>query len=237
VSKARAKPRRSLTRRLLRWAALGFLVLLIAPVVFVIAYRFVPPPATPLMLLRALDGAWPPNYRWRSLERISPQLWRAVIAAEDARFCDHAGFDWIELERAWETWRSGGKLRGASTISNQTAKNLLLWPGRSLLRKGGEAWVTLLLEALWPKRRILEAYLNIAEWGDGIYGAEAAARAYFGVPAARISVSQAAVLAALLPSPRERGAAWRSSAVRERAALIRERAEGVDVATGKVCPR
>ena len=133
---------------------------------------------------------------------MSPWLARAVIASEDARFCMHHGFDYEEIGAALERFRAGGKLRGASTISQQTAKNILLWPGGGFLRKGIEAYVTELLELGWPKSRILEVYLNVVEWGDGVYGAEAAARRYFGKAASALDADEAAGLAGMIPSPR-----------------------------------
>jgi monofunctional biosynthetic peptidoglycan transglycosylase len=139
---------------------------------------------------------------WRDYGRISPQLALAVIASEDQRFAEHNGFDFRQIQKAMDEAGRGGRSRGASTITQQVAKNLFLWNGRSYLRKGLEAWFTLLLETLWPKQRILEVYLNIAEFGRGIYGAEAAAQAYFRKPAANLGRAEAARLAAVLPSPR-----------------------------------
>ena len=128
-----------------------------------------------------LDGdyAMRIDYRWRDLEQISRNLPIAVVAAEDQRFPQHRGFDFAAIERAYENNRKGRKVRGASTLSQQLAKNLFLWSGRSYLRKGLEAWYTLWIEALWPKRRILEVYVNVVEFGDGVYGAEAASRRFF----------------------------------------------------------
>ncbi len=228
--------RRSLFGRLLRWSLIAAAILGAGSVVVVAALRFVPPPLTPLMLIRGVGaGAWPPHYRWTRLERISPHLWQAALAGEDARFCAHDGFDWIEIGKAYRAWRGGDRLRGASTITNQTAKNLFLWPGRSLLRKGLEAWYSLWIEWLWPKRRILEIYLNIAEWGDGVYGAEAAAQTYFRRPASVLTPHQAATLAALLPNPRERGDALASDGVRDRAALILSRMAALDADHKALC--
>jgi monofunctional biosynthetic peptidoglycan transglycosylase len=136
------------------------------------------------------------------LEQISPYLRRAVLAAEDDRFYQHNGFDFEEISRALDAYERGKPLRGASTISQQTAKNLFLWEGRSFLRKGLEAYLTFFIEWALPKDRILEIYLNLAEWGEGIFGAEVAARAYFGKPAAALSRHEAARLAAVLPNPR-----------------------------------
>ena len=151
-----------------------------------------------------LDGdyAMRIDYRWRDLEQISRNLPIAVVAAEDQRFPQHRGFDFAAIERAYENNRKGRKVRGASTLSQQLAKNLFLWSGRSYLRKGLEAWYTLWIEALWPKRRILEVYVNVVEFGDGVYGAEAASRRFFKRPAADLTLSQSARLAAVLPNPK-----------------------------------
>ncbi len=159
------------------------LVALLAPPLLLLLYRFVPPPITPLMLIRLGEGEGL-HKDWRPLEQIAPVLAEAVVAAEDNRFCEHWGFDWPALKGEIAAWRAGEAPRGASTITMQTAKNLFLWPDRSLLRKLLEAPLTPQIELLWPKRRIIEVYLNIVELGPGIYGAEAAAQAYFGKPAA-----------------------------------------------------
>lgn len=177
-----------------------FLVLVAGPVVAVILYRFIPPPVTPLMVIRAVEGRGL-DHRWRSMDKISPTLPRALIAAEDAKFCDHRGFDFEALQKAYENNESGRKIRGGSTISQQTAKNVFLWPGRSYVRKGLEAWFTVLIETFWGKRRIMEVYMNSIEYGSGIYGAEAAAQRYFGVGADKLTQAQSARLAAILPSP------------------------------------
>jgi monofunctional biosynthetic peptidoglycan transglycosylase len=161
---------------------------------------------TPLMLLRGMEagslGGEGRRQEWRGLEEVSRTLVAAVIAAEDAHFCSHDGFDWEAIERAYQRNQEGQRLRGGSTISQQTAKNVFLWPERSWLRKGLEAWLTLLIEAFWPKWRILEVYLNVVEWADGVYGAEAAARHHFGKSAANLNRSEAARLALVLPAPR-----------------------------------
>lgn len=188
-------------RRLLRNLLLAlFLVLVAGPVVAVVLYRFIPPPVTPLMVIRAVEGRGL-DHRWRSMGKISPTLPRALIAAEDAKFCEHRGFDFEALQKAYENNESGRKIRGGSTISQQTAKNVFLWPGRSYVRKGLEAWFTVLIETFWGKKRIMEVYMNSIEYGSGIYGAEAAAQRYFGVSAAKLTPAQSARLAAILPSP------------------------------------
>ena len=189
-----------------------FIVTLVAifgiagPVLAVAAYRFVPPPLTYLMVQRAFEGRGF-SRDWVPLEEINPRLVRAVIAAEDARFCEHRGFDVEAIREALESnKRQPARIRGGSTISQQTAKNVFLWPQRNWIRKGLEAYFTVLIEFGWGKRRIMEVYLNSIEWGPGVYGAEAAARNYFGVPAKDLTASQAARMAAVLPNPLE----WRA---------------------------
>lgn len=219
------KPDRRL-RRVLLWIA-G--ICLLGPAMILLLYRFLAPPVTPLMMIRLAEGEGL-EQRWVPLKAISPQLAAAVIAAEDNRFCQHNGFDWQAIEAAAEANSQNGEtLRGASTISMQTAKNLLLWPDRSFLRKGLEAWFTLQLEWLWPKRRILEMYLNIAEWGPGLYGAEAASRAYFGKPAAALTRREAALLAVVLPNPRR----WSPHAP---TAYIQRRVRTIETRIGQIQP-
>ncbi len=193
----------SLLRRLcalLRYGSLGLLTL-------VLLFAYLPVPYTGVMLERQLN-AWldgqahyQARHQWRPLTQISPHLLQAVVAAEDQKFLQHSGFDLQAIEKALVYNSKGSKVRGASTISQQTAKNVFLWTGRSWLRKGLESGITLLVEGAWGKPRILEVYLNSIEFGPGIYGAEAAAQRYFGIPAARLSRSQAALLAAVLPNP------------------------------------
>lgn len=207
MSDSRAKPRKParprgggfgrFVRTLFVW---GVMLLVVAPVALVAIYRFVPPPVTFLMVQRVFEGKGL-DRRWSNIDDISPRLVRAVIAAEDARFCEHKGFDVEAIEKAMKSNARGRKLRGGSTISQQTAKNVFLWPQRSWVRKGFEAYFTVLIEIGWGKRRIMEVYLNSIEWGPGVYGAEAAARKTFGTGAADLSATQAARLAAILPSP------------------------------------
>lgn len=188
-------------RRLLRNIALALFIILVAgPIVTVLIYRFVPPPITPLMVIRAVEGKGL-DHRWRPIDEVAPALPRALIAAEDARFCEHHGFDFDALQKAYANNEAGKKIRGGSTISQQTAKNVFLWPGRSYVRKGLEAWFTVLIEVGWGKKRIMEVYLNSIEFGPGIYGAESASRRYFGVGADKLTQAQASRLAAILPSP------------------------------------
>lgn len=185
-------------RRYWRW-----LLLAISPVLLlsllILLLRWVPVPTTAFMLV---DPAEQIDYLWVPMERISPRAALAVVAAEDQKFPLHWGFDFRSILNAARTNRHRERPRGASTITQQTAKNLFLWSGGGLLRKGLEAWIALNIELLWPKRRILEVYLNIAEMGPGVYGVEAASRRYFGVPASRLQPWQAARLAAVLPSPK-----------------------------------
>jgi monofunctional biosynthetic peptidoglycan transglycosylase len=176
------------------------------------------------MVERGFAGQ-PADYRWRKLDDISPRLVEAVIASEDARFCSHSGFDFEAIEKALKAnerakRRGRGGMRGGSTISQQTAKNVFLWPGRGWIRKGLEAGYTVLIETTWSKRRIVEVYLNVAEWAPGVYGAEAAAQHWFGKSAADLSAREAARLAAVLPSPRRYNASSPGPYVRGRARRV-----------------
>ena len=206
-------------RRILRLLA----VLLLAPPLLLLVFRFVPVPLTPLMLIRAVQGHGI-AHDWVPYERIAPGLAQAVIAAEDNSFCAQSlGFDFAALQGQIEAAMEGDRPRGASTLTMQTAKNLFLWPGRDPLRKVVEAWLTPQVALLWPKRRILEVYLNSVEFGPGIYGAEAAARAFFDRPAERLTGAQAAQLAVVLPAPLEWSAASPSAFLRGRAATVQRR--------------
>lgn len=180
-----------------------FFLALPAPVFLLLVFRFLPVPATPQILLK-LATFNEVHYDWRGADEISPYLERAVIGSEDQNFCNHNGFDWKEMRDAWRDYRIRHKpLRGASTISQQTARELFLTSWRSFVRKGAEAYLTVLIEALWPKRRILTVYLNVVDWGHGNFGAEAASQSYFGIPASQLSQAQAARLAAILPNPEQ----------------------------------
>lgn len=180
------------------WRFLLVTVLVLLAVLLTL--RFVPPPTSAFML----QSPYPVSQRWINIDKLPAHVPLAVVAAEDQRFPEHIGVDLAEIRNALERFDDGGGLRGASTLTQQTAKNLLLWPGRSLLRKGLEATLALSLEAVWGKKRILEVYLNIAEFGKGIYGIEAASQHYFGKPASRLTVNEAARLAVMLPGPRSR---------------------------------
>ena len=207
--------------RLIRRIVLLLLVVgVLAPVTSTLLFKFVPPPVTILMIQRVFEGKGL-DRRWMSLSKMSPALPNAVIAAEDAGFCGHWGFDFKAMEKAMaHNQRRPGKIRGGSTISQQTAKNIFLWPQRSYVRKGLEAYFTVLIEGLWGKRRIMEVYLNSVEWGPGVYGADSAARRYFGVGADQLTPSQAARLAAILPSPLKWKAATPGPYVRKRSKRI-----------------
>ena len=194
-----------------------------------LALRFLPAPFTLLMVSESLFEGKSIRHIWVPLERISPHLVRAVIASEDDGFCRHWGFDFEQLQDAFREAQNGGRMRGASTISQQTAKNVFLWPGRSYVRKGFEAYFTVLIEALWPKRRIMEVYLNVIEWGPGVFGAEAASRRWFGKSAARLTPLEAARLAAILPNPNRYRANPPGPYVNDRSYTIAARANSVSL--------
>ncbi len=214
---------------------LGLLVAI--PVAAVAIYRFVAPPLTPLMFLRTVGyGAGPKmpspqgwQYHWVPMKAIAPGLSRAVIASEDQTFCTHSGFDREAFNAAWEKFSAGQETRGGSTITQQSAKNAFLWPGRSAVRKAIETGLTPLLELLWGKRRIMEVYLNIVEWAPGVYGAQAAAQFHFHKDASALNAREAALLATVLPSPRRWSASKPGPYVAERAGVIAGRANAVDV--------
>ncbi|HXV41154.1 MAG TPA: monofunctional biosynthetic peptidoglycan transglycosylase [Steroidobacteraceae bacterium] len=205
--------RRSWPARLARGAALALAILALGSIAAVGLLRFVPVPLTAFMLQ---DDERPRQHDWVPWEEISRHAAVAVIAAEDQRFLEHDGFDFEAIDKALTDARRGRRLRGASTISQQVAKNLFLWPGQSWPRKALEAWFTLWIEALWPKRRILEVYLNSAEFGRGVWGVEAASRRYFRKPAAMLNRPEAALLAAVLPSPKRFRVSNPSAYVRQR---------------------
>ncbi|MDQ2640893.1 MAG: monofunctional biosynthetic peptidoglycan transglycosylase [Pseudomonadota bacterium] len=218
--------RRSVVRRLLRlalWSVAGAVLL---SVLMVATLRFVDPWTSGFMVQARIHSWFDDDPRpftlrqqWRDYPQVSPQLALAVVASEDQRFPVHWGFDFRQIRAALDEAEKGRRMRGASTISQQVARNVFLWNGRSWIRKGAETWFTVLIEALWSKQRILEVYLNVAEFGPGIYGAEAAAQAFFGKPAARLSRPEAARLAAVLPNPK------RMSAARPGAYMVRRQGE------------
>jgi monofunctional biosynthetic peptidoglycan transglycosylase len=199
---------------------------LLASALLVVPWRWLPPPTSAFMLRERITGGSPAvHQRWVPYDSISRNLALAVVAAEDQKFPAHHGFDVDAIARAAQEKRK--RPRGASTISQQLAKNLYLWPGRSFVRKGLEAWFTVWLEQTWPKRRILEVYLNVAEFGPGIYGAGAASERMFGKPASQLTLYEAALLTAVLPSPKRMSAANPSPYVRERAEEIERIARGL----------
>ena len=213
-------------RRWLRRLLMLPVALVLLSVVQVATLRFVDPPLSMVMAEHRLsawlegDDDFRLRYQWRDLERIAPALPLAAIAAEDQRFAEHRGVDLDAIEKAREQHARGGRLRGASTISQQTAKNVFLWSGRSWVRKGLEAWYTVLMELMWPKQRILEMYVNVAEFGHGVYGAQAAAQAFFGKDADALTAAEAARLAAVLPNPRRYSASSPGPYVQRRTGQI-----------------
>lgn len=190
---------------ILKW---GGLALIIFPAGLILCLRFVPPPISAFMIARYLESVFNAErqttiaYQWVNWEAISPQIMLAVAATEDQKFPYHRGFDFTSIAEALEEQRAGGRVRGASTITQQVAKNLFLWNGRSYLRKGLEAYLTILIELLWSKQRVLEMYLNIAEFGDGIYGVSAAAEKFFHKQPIDLTKQESALLAAVLPNPK-----------------------------------
>ncbi len=214
-----------------RWLALGVGAALLISVLGVGCLRFVDPPTTAFMEQREdlaearRERHFRLKHAWVDLEQMSPALWLAVLASEDQKFLQHFGFDVQAIEDAVEDRLEGKSTRGASTLSQQLAKNLFLWPGQSWARKALEVYFTILIEALWPKRRILEVYLNVAEFGDGVYGAEAAARTYFDKPAASLTEHEAALLAAVLPNPKARKASSPTPKVKKKVEWIEAQAD------------
>lgn len=219
--------KQSIFKRLLKLLLIKIPLAFIAlSVLWVLVLRWVPVWVTPLMISRSIeyrgDDSFQTHKSWQRYDNISPELAKAVIASEDNLFVEHHGFDWKEMKKAIDDHQVRGKrLRGASTISQQTAKNVFLIPSRSFIRKGFEAYFTVLIELLWSKERILEVYLNVAEMGKGIYGAEAAAQEIFGKPAADLTRREASLIAACLPNPIQRQAGKPSAYVSKRAGQIR----------------
>ncbi|MEP6482800.1 MAG: monofunctional biosynthetic peptidoglycan transglycosylase [Rudaea sp.] len=204
-----APKKRGIFRRLAKYFFVAVLMAVVLSWLAVIILRFVPPLTSAFMLERRIAATangeknFALKYRWTPYSTISPELPIAVIASEDQKFPNHHGFDVQAIQDAMDEADEGERVRGASTISQQTAKNLFLWGGRNFVRKGLEAYFTVLIELTWPKRRILEVYLNIAEFGDGIYGADAAAREFFHKPPSQLSAHEAALLVSVLPSPKK----------------------------------
>ncbi|MFQ5859555.1 MAG: monofunctional biosynthetic peptidoglycan transglycosylase [Anaerolineae bacterium] len=202
-------------RKVALFALIGFLVM---PVVLVLVYRALPPLFTPIMVVRLFEGEGIKK-KWIPLSVVSRHVPAAAIALEDNLFCEHSGFDWASIFEAAADYQRGNKpLHGGSTISQQTAKNVFLWPSRTFTRKAIETPFTMMIEYFWDKRRIMEVYLNVVEWGPGIYGVEAAAQAYFGKSARRLTRREAALLAAVLPNARRWSPAAPTRYIRRRAA-------------------
>ncbi|WP_333808981.1 monofunctional biosynthetic peptidoglycan transglycosylase [Flavobacterium sp.] len=217
--------KRTTSQKILRFFWLLFLWFNIISFSVVLLFKFVPVPFTPLMGIRALEHNAAGkdmvcSHEWVPLEEISLNLQKAVIASEDGRFLEHWGFDFKAMQKAYENNEKGKRLKGGSTISQQTAKNVFLWQGRSYVRKGLEAYYTVLIELIWGKKRIMEVYLNSIEMGDGVYGAEAAAKYWYRKDAANLTRYEAAGIAAILPNPRKYKAANSSSYINRRKARI-----------------
>lgn len=233
INKSRAtsnEPRAALWRWTKR-IVLGFFAISILQVASI---RFIHPVATPLMIGRWIGGLFSKesvglDYRWRSLEEISPNLLRAVIASEDGKFFEHNGFDFDAIERAQAANHRHKRVKGASTITMQCARNLFLWQSRNWIRKGLEAYYTVLMEFLLPKKRILELYVNVIEWGNGVYGAEAGAMKSFHTDAKRLSIEQSALMAAVLPNPRRWLPGKPTAYIRSRSATISARMNDVSL--------
>ena len=209
---------------MIRTARRWFIRLTVGPLLLVIAhvlvFRYAPVPLTPLMVIRWAQGHGF-SKDWVAMDEMSPHLARSVIAAEDNRFCEHDGIDWSAVGDVVQEYRADGRLRGASTVSMQTVKNLYLWPSRSVIRKGLEAGLVHVLEAAWSKERIMEVYLNIAEMGPGIYGVQAASQHHFGRDASALTFVQSASLVAILPAPLKRDPTHRNRAMGKRVGHIR----------------
>ena len=203
--KRQRRSTRSLPARIISWIVKLVVAFFVISILWVLAYRFVPPPVTFNMIGDMVAGRGA-HKDWMPISRIDRDMVRAAIAAEDGKFCQHKGFDFEAIEDAMKRNASGGRIRGGSTISQQTAKNAFLWNGGGYARKGVEAWFTFLIEHLWGKRRIMEVYLNVAETGIGTYGVNAGSQRYFGHDADAMSAIEAARIAAILPLPKERGA-------------------------------
>lgn len=229
-------------KNIFRWVVRIVLVLWLLSVVAVVVYRFAPVYVTPLMLSRTLNQLWEGEkvvwkHDWVPLKDISPNLVRAVVASEDNLFMQHHGFDMQQIRKAIEEAEKGKRQRGASTISQQTAKNVFLLPTHSYVRKGLEAYFTLLIEWIWGKERIMEVYLNSIEMGKGIYGAEAVARTHFSKPASGLTASEAALIAATLPNPRRFNSAKPSLYIQKRQMAILDLMEKIGVVDLKARPK
>lgn len=218
-------------KRIFKLIGILILIFLVSSLAGVVYYKMAPVEVTPLMLIRSVSPKGTPaqaeqekhwEHRWVPYSEISPLMERAVRSSEDGRFYSHNGFDTIEIRHAMEEAERGGKLRGASTVSQQTAKNVFLWPGGGWFRKGLEAWFTVLIETVWGKERIMEVYLNSIEMGPGIYGVQAAAEHFFHTDAEHLTAEQCALIVAALPNPIERNVGNPSPYLKRRAARIRK---------------
>ena len=215
----------SFKNKLFRFLVKAFLWFLGLSIFFVVLFKFVPVPFTPLMAIRVIENKSAGkeiyfSHDWQPIENISINLQKAVIASEDGTFLIHNGFDFKAMEKAYKSNERGRKIKGGSTISQQTAKNVFLWQGRSYLRKGLEAYFTVLIELVWGKERIMEVYLNSIEMGDGVYGAQAAAEHWYRKDASSLTPQQAAGIAAILPNPRKYSATSSSSYINNRKSKI-----------------
>lgn len=224
----RARPAKKLKSRILVVVKYLFVYIplsfLAVSLLSVLLLKWVPVYCTPLMVIRSVEYISDKTFKsyktWKPLEKISPNMQMAVMASEDTRFLEHRGFDWVEIDNALDAGKKGKRMRGASTISQQTAKNVFLFPSRSWVRKGFEAYFTLGIELIWGKRRILEVYLNVAEMGRGIYGAEAAANQFFQKSAQKLTPRESSLIAAALPNPLKRRANSPSAYLSSRASDI-----------------
>jgi monofunctional glycosyltransferase len=219
-----------------KWLFYVIIGAFLGSILMVVIYKFVPAPYTPLMFLRVIEGAFDGksvgiDKDWVSYDEISTYFFRAVISGEDARFMKHGGIDWraVEAAKKYNERNQGKKLRGASTVTMQTAKNVFLWPGRNYVRKAFEVYFTYLIEAIWGKQRILEMYANVVELGDGVYGVEAASQKYFGKPAKNLSKREAALIASVLPNPRRWSPAAPTKYINKRVGFIMGRMNSVAI--------
>ena len=224
-SKKQSKSAKLNLQRVSKWISKILLYFFAISIFWVLLYKFINPPITFLMVERAFerkadDKSWKIDKQWKNFDELSFNLRKAAIAGEDANFLHHNGFDFAAIEKAFVKNQKSKKLRGGSTISQQTAKNVFLWPGRSYIRKGFEAYFTFLIELFWSKNRILEVYLNVIEMGDGIYGAESACQTYFNKPATSLSKGEAALMIAVLPNPIKWSPAHPTAYIYHRQSLI-----------------
>lgn len=223
-------------KKTLRIVLVSVCLFLGSSVLIVAIYRYVPPPFTPIMVIRIFEGWFEGrnisiHKNWVPYDEISPKVFRAFIASEDAKFMRHSGFDWdaVEVAKRYNEIHKGKKKRGASTITMQTAKNSFLWHGRVYVRKGLEAYFTKLIEWIWGKKRILEVYANIIEFGEGIYGVEAASQHFFNKPASKLTKREAALLTAVLPNPRRWSPALPTNYILKRVDAIMDRMNSVAI--------